>query len=152
VTQAALLAAAGMAPDLDLLWGRHRQETHSIGAAALFALLAWYRRWPISPDAVRLWTAAFAAWASHPVLDALAADLTPPGGVMMFWPFSAAYFHAGWDVFDGISRRWWTPGFLAQNARAVVREIAVLTPLVVLVFWWRSASRQRRDGVGAAHQ
>ena len=35
--QAAILALISMAPDLDLLWGRHSRETHSVGAALAVA-------------------------------------------------------------------------------------------------------------------
>ena len=69
--QAATFVAVGIAPDLDLLWGRHSAETHSIGAAAIVASIAAWRRWPAAVTPSRIWLAVFLAWCSHPLLDAI---------------------------------------------------------------------------------
>src|SRR3954452_11367330 len=56
-TQAALLAAAGVAPDLDLLMGRHSAETHSLGAAILVATVAAGLRAPVASTRAGIWMA-----------------------------------------------------------------------------------------------
>src|SRR5687768_2482842 len=52
-----LVILAAVAPDLDFLWGRHNQETHSIAAAfaAGLVVLAWKRN-------LRLAAAVAIAW------------------------------------------------------------------------------------------
>ena len=69
--QTAILVAAGVAPDLDLLIGRHSAESHSMGAAMIAGTVAAWRRWPVAQTRLRIWLAVFAAWLSHPIMDAL---------------------------------------------------------------------------------
>jgi len=141
--QTAGLAVLGMAADLDLLVGRHSMETHSIGAAAIVASVAALWRWPLAEGRWRIWLAAFAAWATHPLLDSLAPDNLPPIGVMAFWPVSSDYFNTGLNLFAAISRRAWLVGFFKKNGLAVVREILILAPMVWLVW----LTRRRHAGV-----
>jgi membrane-bound metal-dependent hydrolase YbcI (DUF457 family) len=143
VRQAAIFGALGMAPDLDLLIGRHSQETHSVGAALIVASVAAWRRWPIAGSAIRIWIAALAAWFSHPLFDALSFDKGPPLGVMMFWPFSSGYFHTGLAVFDAIERNWNRPHFFERNILAFLRELLILVPLVWVIWLIR---RPRTSG------
>lgn len=137
VRQAVVFGALGMAPDLDLLVGRHSQETHSLGAALIVASIAVWRRWPIAGSAMRLWVAALAAWFSHPLFDALSFDKGPPIGVMMFWPFSSGYFHTGLAVFDAIERDWSRSHFFERNILAFLRELLILVPLLWVVWLLR---------------
>jgi len=137
------IAAFGLAADLDLLIGRHSMETHSFGAALLAGALAALLRWPLASTRVRIFLTAVLAWSTHPILDALGADTSPPFGVMMFWPLSGEHVMFG-EVFLPISRRWWLPGFVAGNLAAAVREVAVLGPAALLT--WIFAQRlTRRD-------
>jgi LexA-binding, inner membrane-associated putative hydrolase len=137
-TQAAIIAATGAAADLDLLIGRHRAETHSIGAAVIVATLAAVWRWPVARSRARIWLVIALAWCTHPLLDALGTDTAPPIGIMAWWPFSHAYVLAGWHLFAGVTRRWQDPVyFIRLNAQAAVREVAILMPLAVLAWWWR---------------
>ena len=140
--QAATLALLGAAADLDLLMGHHSAQAHSVGAAAIVASVGAWRAWPIASSRVRIWWAVFAAWLSHPLLDALAFDTSPPIGVMALWPFSPAYFQTGLSVFAPISRAFWAPGFLSKTLLAVGREVFILG-LVTLVVW-----RLRRQAPG----
>jgi len=135
--QVAILAAVAIAPDLDLLINRHSRETHSLGAAAIVATVAAIWRWPVASTRGRIWCAIFLAWASHPLLDALAIDTAPPIGVMAFWPFSREHVQTGLAVFSPISRSWNQPGLVAHNAWAVVREIAIMGPIAAAVWWLR---------------
>lgn len=127
-----------MAPDLDLLVGRHSQETHSLGAAFLVATIAAWGRWPIARTQPRIWLAAFIAWFSHPLFDASSFDLGPPVGVMLWWPFSREHWHTGLTVFGAIERHWDHEGFWRQNFISFVREMVILLPTLALVWWWRT--------------
>jgi membrane-bound metal-dependent hydrolase YbcI (DUF457 family) len=141
VGQAALFVALGLAPDLDLLVGRHSAETHSIGAAAVVASLAAWRRWPAAVTPWRIWLAVFLAWCTHPLLDSMGRDGTPPRGIMAFWPLSSEYILSPLQVFEAISRQYWLDGFVRHNTVAVLREVMLLAPALVVVWWWRQRPR-----------
>lgn len=134
---AAWFAVAAVAPDFDLLLiGAHRGPTHSIGAACLAGLIAYaVRRRALFAAAIA------AAWATHPLLDWLGSDGTPPVGLMALWPFSREYYESGVHVFLAISRRYWLPEFWLLNVRAVARELLVLGPLALIV----AIIRRRRE-------
>jgi membrane-bound metal-dependent hydrolase YbcI (DUF457 family) len=125
---ACILAVVAIAPDLDLFLGDHRGISHSLGAACaagLVALVAARRpRWAL---AVAL------AWGSHVLLDWLSNDTRPPIGVMALWPFTATYYKAAIEVFPPVSRKYWEARFWAYNFHAVVVEIAIMTPIALLV-------------------
>jgi len=131
---ALILAAVGVAPDLDLLIGRHGMETHSVGAAVIVAALAAWQRWPVASTRVRIFLTIAVAWFTHPLLDAHGTDGSAPYGVMMFWPFSREHVSLV-SIFDPISRRWWLPGFVTNNLLAALREVLLLGP-VALLSWW----------------
>jgi hypothetical protein len=130
----AVFVAVGLAPDLDLLFGTHSTYTHSIGAVAIAAGLAWL----LTRDA-RLTAAVAAAWGSHLVLDWLGSDSRDPIGIMALWPFSTAHYQSDLYVFDAISRRYWMPEqFIWGNVRAAAREAMILLPTAAGVYWWRA--------------
>ncbi len=154
ITQAALFMALGAAPDLDLLVGRHRYETHSIGAAVIAGAVAALMRWPIAPTRARIFWAACAAWATHPLLDMLAPDHWPPIGVMAFWPLSRGFYITGLEWFLPIDRDWRSSAALWLDARAAIREALILVPVVVLVWWIRTGrdrTRARSSGPTGPH-
>jgi len=136
---AVVLASVAIAPDLDLLFGTHREASHSIGAAAVagvftlgltrFALGASWR------DAWR-WTAVVTvAWLSHILLDWLSNDTRPPIGVMALWPFTHEHYKAAIEIFPPVSRRYWESRFWVYNLRALVAEVLILGPIAALVLW-----------------
>jgi membrane-bound metal-dependent hydrolase YbcI (DUF457 family) len=133
-----LVVAAAVAPDLDFAWGRHNQETHSLGAAiaAGLAVLAWKKQ-------PRLAVAVTLAWASHVLFDWLGSDTTPPLGVMALWPLSSSYYFADAFFFEAISRRYWLDNFVTHNLWAVAREILILGPVLAIVMAVRSRARRR---------
>jgi inner membrane protein len=139
--QAVALVALGNAPDLDLLFGRHSAETHSVGAAVIAASVAALARWPIDSRPGVIWLTAFLVWASHPLLDSLGQDTRAPIGVMAFWPISSSYFSWNVELFMPISRRYWLSGFIARNFLAMLREAAILGPFTAGVWWWRRRAR-----------
>jgi membrane-bound metal-dependent hydrolase YbcI (DUF457 family) len=124
---AVILAAIAIAPDLDLLAGAHSAQSHSVGAAVLCGLIG-----AIVTRSLRWGAAAALAYASHPLLDWLGTDGTPPIGVMALWPFSEGYFESEVHWFMGISRRYWLTGFVEHNMRAVLIEVATIGPLAAL--------------------
>jgi len=139
--QAAILAAVAIAPDLDLLIGRHSGETHSLGAALVVGTLAAWMRWPVARERWRIGLAVFLAWASHPLLDAFGQDTSAPYGVMAFWPISREHVASSIGWFLPIYRRWWLPGFVAHNLTAALWEIVILVPVTAAVWWIRRPVR-----------
>jgi membrane-bound metal-dependent hydrolase YbcI (DUF457 family) len=133
IKQVAILVAIGVAPDLDLLIGRHSMETHSIGAAVIVATIAAWQRWPVAASRTTIWIAVALAWLSHPILDAVGSDTSAPIGVMAFWPFSRAHVQATWEVFGPISRRYWRDDFWSINLSSMTREVLVLGPVLAMV-------------------
>ena len=148
VARAVLLVAIGVAPDLDLLWGRHGMETHSVGMALIVAFVLAYALRVRTVLGVRTNLGAFvlvtAVWFAHPLLDALGEDSSPPYGVMMWWPFSQRHVIASFAVFDSIYRAYWKSDFWSHNAVAAAKEIAILAPIAAVVWFWR----RRRDRAG----
>jgi membrane-bound metal-dependent hydrolase YbcI (DUF457 family) len=136
-------AAAACLPDIDFAWGRHNMETHSIGFAVLLGLvvLAWQR-------SSRLALACTLAAGTHVLFDWLGSDDFPPLGVMALWPWTSDFYFAEAYVFATISRRYWLPGFVEHNLVAVVREIVLLTP-IVLIAYLVHFRRARADRGGA---
>jgi len=137
--EAALFGTLGALPDVDLLFGTHSGPTHSIGAAvivgALLALLG--ARGLLRSPAVPAWIALLAcsaAYGSHVLLDWMSTDSMAPIGIMALWPFDRGYYESDLHVFGAISRRYyqgWT--FVRQNGVAVVRELAILIPILIVV-------------------
>ena len=137
-----MCAVAGVAPDIDFLWGGHNRQTHSLGAAMIAGLvvLAWKRD-------TRLAMAVTLSWGSHVLFDWLGSDDTPPLGVMALWPLNANFYFANAFVFEAISRRYWLDNFIPHNAWAVIKEILILGPVTVIIgARWRARRRSRRPG------
>ena len=141
VTQAGIFAALAMAADLDLLVGAHSGPTHSVGAAAIAGVAAALWRWPIARSRLTIGLVAFLAWATHPLMDALAPDTSAPYGVMAFWPISHQYFLTGLSVFMPIWRYPISARAITHDILAIAREILILGPIVFVT--WKLRSRQR---------
>lgn len=134
-------AAAGVAPDLDLLAGTHSTYTHSVGAAAVVFICGWARFRRARPAA-----ALAAAWSTHVLFDWLGYDTTVPVGIMALWPVTDAFYLSDWTIFDSISRRYWLPDqFIWGNLRAVAREIVLLGPLAAASAWLAARRDARRS-------
>ena len=136
----------------------HRMAAHSLGWAALVALLAaclvrwgWVRAWPLRPGlpSGAAGTALIVGmlWGSHVLLDSLNADFSEPIGVMMFWPLSDVWVPAI-PIFYNIDKISGPASPIAfarsllteHNLRAMLLEVALVGPLLGLAMWWR---RQR---------
>ncbi len=129
------LAVVGMLPDVDFLLPlQHRGPSHSLTAAGLafagaLAVVSW-REEPVRR--VRLAMMVGLAYLSHSVLDWLGEDTWTPMGIMALWPFSNAFYVSGLDLFKAVDRRYWMPGFWGRNGVALLREIAILAPILIL--------------------
>jgi inner membrane protein len=128
--------ALGVAPDLDLLIGRHSAESHSIGAAALTGAAAWlYLKWRAWPRAVALAAVLALAVLSHAMLDWLGTDTSAPIGIMALWPFSTSYYESDAHVFMAVSRRYWLPEFWTYNVTVLARELLILGVPALAIEW-----------------
>jgi membrane-bound metal-dependent hydrolase YbcI (DUF457 family) len=126
-------AALAVAPDLDLLFtGFHRSVTHSfisiLVVAGVCALAAARARLPVA----RIVCMCAGAWATHMLLDWLAADPSSPRGIQAFWPFDERRFISGWDIFPETERRQiFSAPAIRENLVALVSELALMGPLVL---------------------
>ena len=125
-------AALAAAPDLDLLLPvPHRAVTHSVGAVAFVALFAAAMAVKSRRPVGKLTLMCAAAYASHLLLDWLGADHYAPEGIRALWPLSGGYYISHLDVFRETARRFLTSeSVMAQNAKAVAQEVAILGPIV----------------------
>ena len=144
----AFLAAS---PDLDLLFSApHRTATHSVGAALLVTIIAGaVTGWVTGRFSWRVALTGGAAYASHILLDWLGSDPNPPAGIQAFWPFTLAWYISPWTVFSITERRhFFTATALATNVRAILTEVAIMAPLMLVLGWargstWKSRIRNR---------
>ena len=127
------LGLLGVAPDVDFLFGAHSTYSHSIGAAAIVGAVAWTWGRP------RWWVAAAcaAAWGSHVALDWLGTDMGAPIGIMALWPFDNTHHLSSLHWFLPIHRAFGELSTWTRNLRAILRELLLLGPLALGVFWVR---------------
>jgi hypothetical protein len=149
--EALLFAALAALPDIDLLVGAHSGPTHGLGAALVVGIFAGLvqrgrMRRPgtagLSPLALAV--ACGAAYGSHALLDWLGTDTSPPIGIMALWPVSAAYYESDLHLFMAISRRYyhgWV--FVRHNAMALIRELVILVPLLMVTILFRPRTGSR---------
>lgn len=145
--------AVAVSPDLDILVGHHRSYTHSIGATGIVGLASWLvlRRRVLNASAVS--AALTAAYGSHPLLDWLGKDTSPPPGLTIFWPFSSEYFMSGLDLFGEVSRRFWLPSeFILGNLGAAAWELALLAPILIMTWArWSKRALKTKTKKGKTH-
>jgi membrane-bound metal-dependent hydrolase YbcI (DUF457 family) len=136
-----LCAGLGAAPDLDLAFVAHRTVTHSIGAVAVVAVLAAALMATSRRPMLRVVWMCAGAYGSHLLLDWLGADLYPPRGLQLLWPLNHEWYISGFDVFRQTARlRIFTRGPMMTNLRAVLQELAILLPVLAVI--WRARPRQ----------
>jgi membrane-bound metal-dependent hydrolase YbcI (DUF457 family) len=88
---------------------------------------------PMSPIGVALICGA--ACASHLLLDWLAADHFAPYGIRALWPFDNGWYISGLDIFQQTARRQvLTWPVMKQNVRAITQEVAILGPILYLLW------------------
>jgi membrane-bound metal-dependent hydrolase YbcI (DUF457 family) len=131
----AACAVLGALPDIDLLLGGHRTYSHSVTAVVVVGLVAALVAVRTRRPVARLALMCAGAYGSHLLLDWLAVDSFAPRGLQLLWPFSHTWFISGWDLFGPTARQHiFSAAALATNVRAVVREAALLAP-VLLALW-----------------
>ena len=143
---AGALVVAAWFPDLDFGLGfltgvnYHHYFTHSIGFTLLFTAITyiWARKVRVSPFRYSLWVGF--AYASHLCLDLFSKDKAAPYGLELFWPLSDRFFMSSLTVFDNICRGTLAKLFGLNNWLAVRREVLILGPIVLGLWWW---SRRR---------
>jgi membrane-bound metal-dependent hydrolase YbcI (DUF457 family) len=132
-----LYMALAAAPDLDLLVpGSHRMATHSLFAMLLVFMIAG----AVTGQVTRWRTATLcaAAYGSHLLMDWLGADSVPPRGIQLLWPISDRWFISDLDIFRQTARQHFlAPAVIGQNAIAVLQEVAIVAPIVALLWWAR---------------
>jgi membrane-bound metal-dependent hydrolase YbcI (DUF457 family) len=163
-----IAAALAALPDADLVHpGWHRAYTHSVGAIIVViiitaAVTGWVNRKQratarsptalTSPVGVALIFGA--AYASHLLLDWLGADHFAPYGIRALWPFNDRWYISGFDIFQQTARRHlFTWPVILQDVRAITREVAILAPILYLLWLVRvkPATRLASELTGAHH-
>jgi membrane-bound metal-dependent hydrolase YbcI (DUF457 family) len=150
------LFCAGLAvlPDADLLFGVHRTATHSISAAVLVTIVAAVVTGRVTRDRAVVHRVALtcgAAYATHLLLDWLAADRYSPYGIQLWWPFSGEWLISGLDVFPQTERhRLWSAASMRTNLNAFVCETATLLPIVVAL-WVAKLRLERHPADSGPH-
>jgi inner membrane protein len=155
----AACAAFAIAPDLDFLPGLlfagrpalyHQGASHSVFAALACSLAG---AWLLARDPrqrTRVGLALFAAYLSHLALDWLGSDARLPIGMPLLWPFSDATWISPVAVLPGMrhtlpgresSADWIVDVLSLANLRALLVELALVGPLLLLALW-----RRRRRG------
>jgi membrane-bound metal-dependent hydrolase YbcI (DUF457 family) len=134
-----ICAGLGAAPDLDLAFTAHRTATHSVSAVMVVAVIAAAIAARAGRPIARLTLMCAAAYGSHLLLDWLGADFYPPRGLQLLWPFNHEWYISGLDLFRQTARlRIFTRGPMMTNVRAILQEIAILLPLLALLWWART--------------
>lgn len=96
---------AATLPDVDLLFGVHRQATHSLVFCTLAPalIILAFRLWGVKLSR-GVMLGIFAAGLSHLAIDWFSVDNNPPMGMQILWPFSSEYFMSRHPVFPHAQR------------------------------------------------
>jgi membrane-bound metal-dependent hydrolase YbcI (DUF457 family) len=126
---------------------RHHYFSHSIPFAILFTTVCWIILKLVKfHDSKKGAALLGAAYGSHLFLDYFAQDGSKPYGIPLLWPFTDQHFIAPFDIFFSIHRGEFVDLFSWHNFFAILIEIAVLAPIVVLMFLLAN-SRLKAAGV-----
>lgn len=142
-------------PDIDLAFGYvagnpnlyHHMATHSllfVVAAGIGGGLLWGWFQPAEKKwAVILFTGAGVL---HLLLDMLSVDTSVPYGMPLFWPFWSDYYIAPVAVFSDVyrssdSRDFFVSLYNRHNLYAILLEIGILSPILLVMFWLRRKSK-----------
>lgn len=140
-------------PDVDYVAGifqgylnsRHHYLTHSLGWITLVSAgiwlcrFAWAGRRDLAP-ALFVWLLL----ASHLAADYFTQDGLAPYGIMVFWPFSDAFFAAGHPLFPKVEKLSFGDLLTAHNAWVLLGEAAICLPVLLVAagFKCRGLPRQ----------
>jgi len=142
----ALYVFAANAPDLDFIPGIfigdankfHHGISHTLGFSILFALgmyvISKFKR-------KKDFMIFFLLYFGHVLIDFLAADTSPPFGVMLFWPFTKRYFICPYSIFLDIHKATLSGLFDLHNLMAIVWEMIIFSPIIILLIIIRKIKR-----------
>lgn len=124
----------------------HYMYTHSVGwiiLAGAGTCLVWKALQPATED--KYFTLVFVALLSHLLLDWLTVDLSPPQGILAWWPFSLERTISPVSIFPNASKD--TLGDLWQwrNLRPVAVELTVFGSLLAAVLFTKTRRRVVSD-------
>jgi membrane-bound metal-dependent hydrolase YbcI (DUF457 family) len=144
-------------PDFDFLPGWlvgqpnlfHRGASHSLFTALLVGLVigigaratGWERFLPAA-------TLGFALYASHVLLDLFSVDYSVPRGFEVLWPLSGEHYLTDVGLFMNIEHSPFMEEFFAsllseENLKAVVNEVVIFLPAVLLLWGLRGGGARR---------
>ena len=145
-------------PDFDVVPGLllgdprmfHQKGTHSITAAVVVGLLVGgvARRWKLNGLGWGIWGGGL--YLSHLLLDLLVEDPSPPFGILLFWPFSEAYFvspitpFGGFHYYDPAIGMWRTM-LSFDNLVLMLHEIVFIAPFAGLAWYVGNYRSQLRS-------
>lgn len=153
------------APDVDYLFGiprgnlnyYHQSITHTLGwivsvsvCVWIFIRLAilrgagqarWPRAWPGHEwnrgQARQGFLFILAVTGSHLVADYFCADMSPPCGIMIAWPFSDRYWTSPVSLFPAPAKKTWDDLWTLHNVGVVAVELLITLPLLAAVLLWK---------------
>ncbi len=140
------------APDLDYFFGLfrdnvnyyHQTVTHTLVWVGVLALTIWaYSRLRERQASWLSLGLLLALLGSHLLADWLTVDLSPPIGLMLFWPFSGRFYHASFAFFPPPAKQTWAAVWSLQNLHLVLVETAISLPLVIVVLWFKRRRAER---------
>jgi membrane-bound metal-dependent hydrolase YbcI (DUF457 family) len=112
---------------------QHHYFSHSIPCAFLvaflfFLLFLFFR----VPQPSKTAVLPGLAYGTHLLLDYFTEDGSRPFGIPLLWPFSHHHFLSPLQIFHSTHRGSWHDLFGPQNVKAVLLEVAILTPFLLL--------------------
>lgn len=140
------------APDLDYFFGilrgnanyYHQTATHTLVWIGVTALVIW--SYGLLRERRASWLTLgllLALLGSHLLADWLTVDRSPPIGMMLAWPFSDRFYHAAFAFFPPPAKQTLAAVWSLRNLRLVLVELAIVSPLVILVLWFKHKGTQR---------
>ena len=146
---------AANAADLDFVAGAlvgqfnrfHHMASHSIMAAIIFAGACYIVSKLYSNQASKIALVGGLAYLSHLLLDAITIDSSAPRGMQLLWPFSDEYYIAPVTFFTNIHHgarsdtllQALSSIFSMHNLGAMVLELIILLPILLLMKWRQKA-------------
>lgn len=141
--------ALSVAPDLDFLPGLlrgqplyyHQGPSHSLIVGLALSLVTAVLLLRDRRRLLRNWLLLFAAFCSHLAIDSLGPDGRPPIGMPLLWPIIDTSWLAPVTLLPGVhhslsgsegSREWLALVFNWINVRAILVELLLVGPLVIL--------------------
>lgn len=137
----ALFVFMGLLPDSDFItlpfagFGLHRGLSHSIVFTIVVSTLAYALVKAFKPQVTtRLWFFLALAMTLHPICDYFTPDLLETrGGVMLFYPFTSAYFESPYPIFMGIELRYLETIFSFHTVLALLYETLLAGALLAAI-------------------